>query len=80
MKTLASAALAALLASGPALADAPAPAPAAGAQAAPTAKPREGLRPAGKKGAAAKDAKDAPRPAHEPKEAPCEPVKPCPIE
>lgn len=83
MKMLASAALAATLLAGPALADAPAPSTLPPPAPAPSdAKVEAATRPPEKK---AKDLKSAKTPSPKPgaegqKEPPCEPVKPCPIE
>jgi hypothetical protein len=85
MITLSGAALAAFLASGPALAEGPGAAPAPAHEGAPTTAARtraEGgaKRPVERKAGAGKAAKGTPAPPPAPKEAPCEPVKPCPIE
>lgn len=83
MKMLASAALAATLLAGPALADAPAPSSVPPPATAPSDAKLEAATRAQEK--RAKDLKSAKKPSPKPgaegqKDPPCEPVKPCPIE
>jgi hypothetical protein len=80
MKKTAIAALAAVLLVGPAAAGEPTPAPAAAAPAVGAAKPAE-KKPDTKKASGAVAPKTPPKAdAAAKKDAPCEPVKPCPIE